>query len=353
MLTVALLGTGNIARDGHLPAYLSSPVLRQRVRIVALADPCPANRAAAAALLPDARVYADAETLLAAETPDFVDICAPPYAHRPLIELALYAGCHVLCEKPLATDLADALAIRALAERTGAIVFPCHQYHYAPQWQATRDAILSGAIGTVLAAALTVQRCGANRGAPAWRPAWRTEPELAGGGILVDHGTHLFYQLSAIFGPPLALSCRTERRLPDVRAEDTATVYLRYPRGLARLYLTWAASHRATMHRYAGTRGVVACLDNRIVITAGGEERTISFAEGLSTGSAHSAWFGPLLEAFVERIATNDRRRDLLDEAVRVAAFLTRAYESAARGGRALRWRDPLALPLHAGAAAG
>src|SRR5207248_6098779 len=88
MLTGALLGAGNIARNGHLPAYLGCPELRERLRITAAADLSPQNLKALRQLLPRARLYTDAAALLDEERPDFVDICAPPYAHRPLIELA-------------------------------------------------------------------------------------------------------------------------------------------------------------------------------------------------------------------------------------------------------------------------
>ena len=342
MLSGALLGAGNIARDGHLPAYLSSAALRARLRIAAVADPCPENRAAIGVLLPEARAYVDANSLFAAERPDFVDICAPPFAHGPLIAQAAAFGCHVLCEKPLATTLDGALAARDAAQRAGIVLFPCHQYHYAPQWLATRDALRSGEIGAVRAASLSVYRSGANLGNAAWQPAWRTDPALAGGGILVDHGTHLFYQLHALFGAPLSIACRVERRLPDSATDDTTTVYLRYPRRLVRVHLTWAASHRFTAHRYAGARGEVACLDDRVVVRCAGGERQLPFDEGMSAGSAHSGWFGPLLAAFADRIEAGDTRTDRADEAVIVAAYLTYAYESAARDAIPVAWRDPL-----------
>lgn len=353
MLTGALLGAGNIARNGHLPAYLETPGLRDRLRIAAVADLSPANLAAVQAILPGVRTYNSPLELIREEGPDFVDICTPPYAHRELIEQAAQAGCHVLCEKPLATDLDDAQAAQRAAQRAGVVLFPCHQYHYAPQWLATRAALLGGAVGPVRLGALSVYRTGANPGSACWQPSWRTEPCLAGGGILVDHGTHLFYQLHALFGAPVAIACRTERRLPDSRVDDTATVYLRYPRRLVRIHLTWAADRRYTCHRYVGTRGEVACLDDRLLVRGVGGERALPFGAGLSQGSAHSEWFGPLLTEFADRMQARDLRSDRADEAVLVAAYLTLAYESAAAEGRQIAWRHPLTAAIGEGVAAG
>lgn len=342
MLTGALIGAGNIARNGHLPAYLNSSEVRSRLRITAVTDLCPENLAAVTAVLPDIRTYADPEVLIVAERPDFVDICAPPYAHRRLIDLAVGAGCHILCEKPVTTNLDEALSIRDNVADRNLVVLPCHQYHYAPQWRAIRETIESGEIGPVSLGLLSVRRVGANPGNAAWQPSWRTDRRLAGGGILVDHGTHLFYQLHSLFGPPIELSCRTERRLPCYGVDDTVTVNLRYHRRQLRIHLTWAAPARYSSHRYIGEWGEVACLDDRISVRSRMSTREVCFAQGLSDGSAHSDWFTPLLLEFADRIAARDYRLDRLDEAVTTAGYITLAYRSAAQGGRPMAWEDPL-----------
>lgn len=341
MLRGALLGTGNIARLGHLPSYTDSPDVAERLSIVAAADPCPDNLAALSQALPHARLYRDAEALLAAERLDFVDICAPPFAHGRLIELAAERGCHILCEKPLATDLGVALDLRRRLAMKPLVVMPCHQYHYAPQWLTLRRALLSGEAGRIHTGVVTVQRVGANPGTPAWRPAWRTERMLAGGGILVDHGAHLFYQLMDVFGAPESVACVTEQRLAQYEVDDTATVMLRFPHALVRLNLTWAARARYSGHRYFGEHGEVRCLDDRVELTGACGTRTIDFAAGLSHGSAHAEWFSPLLLEFAERVERGDYRLDRLDEAVAVATCITLAYRSAELGGRPLAWAMP------------
>jgi len=344
MLTGALLGAGNIARNGHLPAYLRCPEVRSRLRITAVADFCAENLEAVAAVVPGVRTYTDPDELLALERPDFVDICTPPYAHRALVERAVRSGCHVLCEKPLATYLDDAIAIRRTVERHGAVLFPCHQYHYAPQWTAVRRALDANEVGPIRLGVLTVQRVGANAGNGSWQPTWRTEQRLAGGGILVDHGTHLFYQLHAVFGAPASIACRTERRLHGHGVDDTATVYLQYSRRVVRIHLSWAASARYSSHRYFGEWGEVALHDDRVTIRSATRERCEPFGDGLSAGSAHSDWFSPLLVEFADRIVAGDHRLDRLDEAVVTAAYITLAYASAARDGRPVPWKDPIEM---------
>ena len=132
----ALLGAGNIALHGHAPQWTRDEGLARDIEIVAVADLSPANREAARALFPAARIHARAEDVLDKEALDFCDICTPPFTHRALIERAASRGVHVLCEKPLAPTVEDTEQI-ARAVRAGRVVFqPCHQYRHSPQWEA-------------------------------------------------------------------------------------------------------------------------------------------------------------------------------------------------------------------------
>lgn len=76
MLRGVLLGAGNIGLQGHAPQW--AWVLNDRVEIVAVADLSRSNREAAGALFPQANLYSTSDEALAAESPDFVDICTPP-----------------------------------------------------------------------------------------------------------------------------------------------------------------------------------------------------------------------------------------------------------------------------------
>src|SRR5439155_461479 len=174
--------------------------LLSEVELVAVADLSPANREAARALFPAARICARAEDILESQALDFCDICTPPFTHRALVEQAASRGVHVLCEKPLAPTVEDTEQI-ARAVRAGRVVFqPCHQYRHSPQWEAVSR--LLPRIGRVYFVEYEVQRTQAGEGNPNWSPAWRTDRDFAGGGILVDHGAHIFYQLRAILGEP-------------------------------------------------------------------------------------------------------------------------------------------------------
>jgi uncharacterized protein (TIRG00374 family) len=329
----ALLGAGNIALHGHAPQWTGDADLGREVEIVAVADLSPANREAARALFPAARIYARAEDILESQALDFCDICTPPFTHRALVEQAASRGVHVLCEKPLAPTVEDTEQI-ARAVRAGRVVFqPCHQYRHSPQWEAVSR--LLPRIGRIYFVEYEVQRMQAGEGNPNWSPAWRTDRDFAGGGILVDHGAHIFYQLRAILGEPETVQA-TVRTLQhrSYRVEDTALVLLDFGGCLAQVSLTWAARRRGIRFRFVGERGEIVG-DDQSLRLHGEVNEDIRFADGMSRDSNHSEWYAPLFRRFAERVRTRDVGLGPLDEALYVTRLIARAYESS-REGRAL-----------------
>ena len=115
-MRLAVIGLGAVARNLHFPAYAR---LGTRVTVVGGCDPDPAARAVARSRWRVPDVFDDARTMLEASRPDIVAVCSPPALHREHALAALEQGCHVFCEKPLATDLAEAEQMIRAAERAG------------------------------------------------------------------------------------------------------------------------------------------------------------------------------------------------------------------------------------------
>src|SRR5438046_9312205 len=107
MLRGAIIGFGNIAIQGHVPAWRR----RHDVEIVAGTDARPAQRAALATHMPGARWYDSSDALLADAGLDLVDIAAPPSRHAPLTRGALALGAHAARGTPAAHLLARAGAL--------------------------------------------------------------------------------------------------------------------------------------------------------------------------------------------------------------------------------------------------
>jgi uncharacterized protein (TIRG00374 family) len=325
----AVLGAGNIALRGHAPQWTSA-VLSDLAEIQAVADLSAANREAARLVFPQARLYEKAEDLIEHEPLDFCDICTPPFTHRALVELAAARKLHVVCEKPIAPTLTDAEAIADTVRRAGIVFVPCHQYHHSPQWQAVRR--LLPRLGRVYFVEYEVLRTAANPGNENWTPAWRTDRSLAGGGILFDHGAHIFYQLRSVLGEPASVQATVRTLLhTGYDVEDSAFVFLDYGDRLAQVRLTWAARRREVRFRFVGELGELVGDDRRLIVTDDTTDE-VSFADGLSKDSSHSDWYAPLFRDFVDRIVRQDASTAPLEEAVSVTRLITRAYESSAEG---------------------
>jgi predicted dehydrogenase len=116
---VGVIGAGQIGQAVHLPLLWE---LQDEFALTALADPSARVREAMAAKFPGLETVADWRRLLEAGTVDAVVVCSPQHSHAEVVLAALDAGIHVLVEKPLCIDLADAEAICLAAERSGLVV---------------------------------------------------------------------------------------------------------------------------------------------------------------------------------------------------------------------------------------
>ena len=113
-------------------------------------------------------------------------ICAENAHHRELVELAAEAGCHVLCEKPIETNLSDAQAMQTVCAKQNVKFMTAFPMRFAPSTQAVRALFQNGELGNVLGVN------GINHSEiPKGHRAWFADRALAGGGAVMDHTVHL------------------------------------------------------------------------------------------------------------------------------------------------------------------
>jgi predicted dehydrogenase len=118
--------------------------------------------------------------------PDGVIICSENSKHRPLVEMAAGRGVHVLCEKPIATTIADARAEVAVCERAGVSMMTAFPMRFSPPLREVKQRMDAGDLGKVYCFNAT------NQGElPTKYRQWFVDPELAGGGAIIDHTVHL------------------------------------------------------------------------------------------------------------------------------------------------------------------
>jgi predicted dehydrogenase len=117
---------------------------------------------------------------------DGVLICAENARHRELVEIAAEAKCHILCEKPIETRIADAQALAAVCLRNNVRFMTAFPMRFAPSVRAVRTMIQRRELGSVFGVN------GINHSEiPKRHRAWFADRDLAGGGAVMDHTVHL------------------------------------------------------------------------------------------------------------------------------------------------------------------
>ncbi|MBF9048372.1 Gfo/Idh/MocA family oxidoreductase [Rhodobacterales bacterium LSUCC0031] len=175
-----LIGASNIAANHMIGAIRGAG---GDIRSVLSAD---ADRARAyAAEHGIAKGYADLDAMLAADDLDAVYISTTNEKHFPQAMAAIAAGKHVLCEKPLAMDVADAVTMVRAAEAAGLVFGTNHHLRNAGTHLAIREAVASGRIGDVLSVRVFHAVY-----LPPVLQGWRLDSPAAGGGVIPDIVVH-------------------------------------------------------------------------------------------------------------------------------------------------------------------
>jgi len=139
------------------------------------------------------RVFPSLEALLQEPGLDAVYLATPNGLHAAQTLMACQAGKHVLCEKPMALTVADCEAMVSAAESHGVKLGIGFNFRYNPALRELRRLLAEGSIGQVL-------HTTARWGLPSGRSGWRLDAALAGGGVLMDMGTHLIDLLRFLVG---------------------------------------------------------------------------------------------------------------------------------------------------------
>lgn len=184
-MKAAILGAGFIS-EFHAEGYRAA----QDAELVAVCD-TDESKARALAERYGCAWYTDAWRLLKEQQPDLVSICLPTHLHREYTCMALRAGAHVLCEKPLALTMEDCEAMADAAAAAGRVLMTGQVLHWWPEYTRIADEI------NRLGAPLYVQ---ARRFQHASRPdGWHLQRDL-GGGALFDLFIHDMDFLMSLFG---------------------------------------------------------------------------------------------------------------------------------------------------------
>lgn len=258
-LRLAVIGGGPGSFIGEV--HRAAARLDDRYRIVAAALSSDAERSRAAALrigVPAERAYGSGADLIdreAARTDgaDVVAVMTPNDTHREYSVAALQRGFDVICDKPLANSLGDALAVVQAVRDTGRVFALTHNYTGYPMVRQARAMVAAGQLGEIRLVQVEYVQ-GGNAGGPAGPARWRFDPARSGPSLILgDIGTHAHHLVCYVAGVELAaVSADVGAIVPGRRVDDYAGVLLRFTGG-ARGCL-WATQAAAGVESSLGFR---------------------------------------------------------------------------------------------------
>jgi predicted dehydrogenase len=217
-----ILSTANIGVKKVIPAMQRGQL--STIAAIASRDLARAREIAAQVKIPTA--YGSYEELLADPTIDAVYNPLPNQFHVPWSVRAAEAGKHVLCEKPVAMNRAEAESLLAVRDRTGVLIGEAFMIRSHPQWLRTRALIEEGRIGALRSVVAFFSYHNTN-------PAnIRNQPEC-GGGALYDIGCYCIHSARCTFAEEPTRVCGLIDRDPTFRTDRLTSALLDFPSGQA------------------------------------------------------------------------------------------------------------------------
>ncbi len=280
-IRAAIIGA-SFARAAYLPALATVP----DVEVVAISSARMSSAQSVAQAFGIPHAYDDWHAMFDNHAVDLIGIATPTIYHAPMALAALEAGAHVICEKPMAMDRAEAWAMLEKAEALGRVHMIGHELRFNPNRRKIKQLIADGAIGSVRH--VNIVNISATWGDPASRPAgdWWSLADM-GGGRLGANGSHQIDLLRFWLGDLGAINGQLATMVPDrvdkttgqpwtATADDQVSFLAEMQNGaLASVFLSGAARHSTGNHvQIFGSEGTImlADADEKLLVARAGEQ---------------------------------------------------------------------------------
>ncbi len=263
-ILIGVLGTAHIA---HASSYSNAIKSIPGAKLVAVYDD-EQERGSAFADQFDASYYSSLDSLLERREIQAVIVTSATSQHNEIVQAAALSGKHILCEKPIATNLEDAREMIKACQKAGVLLQIAYVCRFYPFVQTARRLIENGEMGQIIGI------IGGNRGRPPLPPVyppWITDPMLAGGGALLDHSVHVTDAMRFILGQEVRVvfADKSEFDNPGLGVEDCGLISLTFENGvIASVDPSWSIPENNPFHydfylRVLGDNGVLELDDTR------------------------------------------------------------------------------------------
>ena len=343
MIRLAIIGTGGMA---HAHAQRFQAI--KGCRVVACCDVVAGRAEAFAKKFGIPAAYDDAEAMLKKERLDGVSVVTTDRAHAPCALAVIKHGVPVMCEKPLADNLANARRMAQAARQKRLITAVNFSYRNSPATQKAAELVAAGKLGRIIHVEGSYLQCWlVGKGWGDWRKTeaflWRLSTKHGSAGTLGDIGVHLYDLASFVVGDFAELACELKTFDKGVRrigpyvfdANDSMITTVRFRNGaIGTLHSTrWATGHNNTVAlRVYGTRGG---LDLNLDRPA---PETLRVCVGADVDKAK--WqpvpcpaTPDMYQRFVAALRTGKQGQTSFEGGARVQSYLEHSMISARKGG--------------------
>ncbi|GMW00704.1 MAG: dehydrogenase [Candidatus Hydrogenedentota bacterium] len=249
-----VIAAGAIAQACHIPGYAKD----SRSNFAAFADPAKARHTEVLKRYPRAKGYTDYREMLKKEQLDVVSVCTPNYLHAEATIAALEAGCHVLCEKPMAVTLreADRMIAAAKKAKRKLMVGFTHRLYRGPE--TCKKLLMGNAIGKPFMIRVRFAHGGP---IPGWaKDDWFYDKKQAFGGAMFDMGIHAIDQCLWLMGPVASVSATAATLVKKINVDDNAVLMLEFESGaLGYVEAGWTSQPGFNGIEIYGVKGSIIC----------------------------------------------------------------------------------------------
>ena len=228
-IKVGVIGAGGIAQLAHLPSYHKI----MDVEIVGIAD-VNEKLAKSASQKYHCKYYGNFKQLIDKNELDAVSICTPPFARNEIIEYAAENNINILCEKPMANSLSNALQIKRVVEKSGIQFMMGFCLRFSEWYQQAFEYMREGKLGEVI-----FSNCVYASPLPPY--AWFFDKERSGGGVIIDRGSHILDVVTWFFGMPKSIYATTLNKR-NMEVEENGFVTLTHEDVVSQLAISFGVN---------------------------------------------------------------------------------------------------------------
>jgi predicted dehydrogenase len=251
---------------------------------------------------------------------DAVLICTPPSTHPDICLEFLEHGVAVLCEKPLAIDVAAGMRIIQAARNTGIKLTMASKFRFVEDVTRAKNLVASGVLGEIV----MVENFFTSH--VDMRNRWNSDPAVSGGGVLIDNGTHSVDLIRYFAGPLKEIHVVEGKRSQHLPVEETVHVFVRSESGvLGTVDLSWVINKELESYlRIYGSEGTISVGWKESKFLLSGNREWKVFGKGYNKVQA----FRSQIENFAKAIRGEEMLLLSLDDALASVQVIESAYAS-------------------------